>query len=196
MRAAAAGVCALLLAALALAPGAGLPAHASGAEAAACTWTRHSKRIVKHVRRHGRAHRVVRTRHWWICDAVPAAAVATPAPAPQPPVSVPKPEPEANRVGVSAHDQGGAFGYVLTRPQVRTGKVTVELNNQGEDPHNLNLQRQSEAEGEPVFQLANTQPSQQEVASFELSAGTYRLWCSLPEHDEKGMHTTLIVASN
>jgi plastocyanin len=192
MRAAAAGVCAVLLAALALAPGMGLPAHASRAEAADCVWSRHAKRVVKHVRRHGRAHRIVRTRRWWSCDAAPAAPVANLAPAPQAPAAAPKSEPEANRVGVGAHDQAGDFGYVLTRPQVRAGKVTVELNNQGEDPHNLNLQRQGEG-GEPVFQLANTLPAQQEVASFELPAGTYRLWCSLPEHDEKGMHTTLIV---
>jgi hypothetical protein len=191
MRAAAAGVCALLLAALALAPGAGLPAHTSRAEAAACVWNRHAKRVVKHVRRHGRPHRVVRTRHWWSCDVVPQPPVTSPPPAPQPPPVPPQPEPEANRVGVSAHDQGGDFGYVLTRPQVRAGKVTVELNNQGEDPHNLNLQRQGE-EGESVFQLPNTLPAEQQVASFELPAGTYRLWCSLPEHDEKGMHTTLI----
>ena len=190
--AAAAGACALLLAVPALAPAAGLPPQGSRAEAAGCSWNQHAKRVVKHVRRHGRLRRVVRVRHWWSCDAAPASPVAAgPVPVPLPPAP-PQPEPEANRVGVSAHDQGGDFGYVLTRPQVRAGKVTVELNNQGEDPHNLNLQRQGTA-GEPVFQLANTLPSQQEVASFELPAGTYRLWCSLPEHDEKGMHTTLVV---
>jgi len=29
--------------------------------------------------------------------------------------------------------------------------------------------------------------------TFDLPAGIYRLWCSLPEHEEKGMATSLIV---
>lgn len=185
--------CAMLLAALALGPGAGWPGHGSRAAAADCAWARHAKRVVEHVRRDGRPRRVVRVRHWWRCDAAPVAPVVAPVPvAPSSPASQPPPEPEANRVGVSAHDQGGDFGFVLTRPQVRTGRVTVELDNQGEDPHNLNLERQGSG-AEPVYELSNALPSQQQVASFELPPGTYRLWCSLPEHDEKGMHTTLVV---
>jgi plastocyanin len=69
--------------------------------------------------------------------------------------------------------------------------VTVELNNQGEDPHNLNLQREGD-EGEPL-QIPETASLQRGVASFDLPAGKYRLWCSLPEHEEKGMKTTLRV---
>jgi plastocyanin len=191
-RVAAALACALLLAVVALAPAAGWPAHGSRAAAADCAWQRHAKKVVKHVRRHGRPRRVVRTRVRWSCDPIPAAPISSPALPPSPAPSPPQPEPEANRVGVTADDSGGAFGFVLSRPQVRSGQVTVELNNQGEDPHNLNLQRQG-SEEEPVFQLANALPAHQQVASFELPAGTYRLWCSLPEHDEKGMHTTLVV---
>jgi plastocyanin len=108
------------------------------------------------------------------------------------PAPAPAPAPEANRVGISSHDKNGELRYQLTRQVVRAGRVTIELNNQGEDPHNLNLQRQGEG-GEPIFPFANTLPGQQTVNSFELPAGTYRLWCSLPEHDEKGMHATLIV---
>jgi plastocyanin len=191
-RAAPAAACALLLAALALAPAAGWPPHSSRAAAADCSWNRHAKRVVKHLRRHGKLRRVARTRHWWSCDPPPATPIASPPPAAPAPVPGPTPEPEANRVGVAADDQGGAFGFTLTRPQVRAGKVTVELDNGGEDPHNLNLQRQG-SEEEPVLSLANTLPSEQRAATFELPAGTYRLWCSLPEHDEKGMHTTLVV---
>jgi plastocyanin len=182
--------CGLVLAGAALGSGADWTPQATRAAAADCAWNRHAKRVVKHVRRHGKPRRAVRTRHWWSCDPV---GDAPPLPAPTPGLAPPaqQPEPEANRVGVGAHDQNGDLGYVLTRPQVRAGRVTVELDNNGEDPHNLNLQRQGG--GEPVYQLANTLPSHHEVASFELAAGTYRLWCSLPEHDEKGMHTTLVV---
>lgn len=98
-----------------------------------------------------------------------------------------EPQPEANRLSVKADE----YSYVLSRPETRAGQVIVELNNQGEDPHNLNLQR--EGSEEPVFQIPKTGSLQHLSASFELPAGTYRLWCSLPTDDEKGVHATLVV---
>lgn len=165
----------------------------SNTAAAECTWQRHSKRVVKHVRRHGRLRKVVRRKTWWNCD--PGAAPAptpevTPSPAPTPPpIDVPpvEPEPEANRLAVKSQE----YYYVLSRPKVQAGELTVELNNQGEDPHNLNIEREGD-EGEPL-QIAETDSLQHTVATFNLAPGTYRLWCSLPEHAEKGMHTTLVV---
>jgi plastocyanin len=161
---------------------------ASGtAGASECTWTKHSKRVVKRVRRHGKVRRVVRRRNWWTCEPVAAApAPASPAPA-SPAAPEPEPEPEANRVAAKASE----YYWVLSRPKVKAGTVTVELNNQGEDPHNLNLQREGN-EGGPL-QIPETASLQHDVASFDLPAGKYRLWCSLPEHEEKGMHTTLTV---
>lgn len=171
--------------ALVLAPGSGSIVRGARAEAAECLWHRHSRRVVKHVRRHGRSERVARIKHWWTCDGAP---VASPAPPPVAPLIPPaEPEPEANRLSVKADE----YSYVLSRPQTRAGQVIVELNNQGEDPHNLNLQR--EGGEEPVFQIPKTGSLQHLSASFELPAGTYRLWCSLPTHDEKGMHATLVV---
>jgi hypothetical protein len=189
--AALAAACALLLAITALAPNDGLPPHGDRAEAADCAWQRHAKRVVKHVRRHGRLRRVVRTRHWWTCEEAQAPDVVLPLP-PAPPAP-PQPEPEANVVGVTADDElPEHFGYTLSRPSTTSGRVRVELNNLGEDPHNLNLQRQGVGE-EPVYQLASTLPKEHRSASFELPPGTYRLWCSLLEHDAEGMHATLIV---
>lgn len=191
--AALAAACAALLAITALVPAGGITPHGERAAAADCVWHRHAKRVVKHVFRRGRVRRVVRIRHWWTCEETQAPAytvpVAPPAPAPPSPT---QPEPEANVVGVTADDALGDFGYTLSRPSTRSGKVRVELNNQGEDPHNLNLQREG-SEGEPIYQLANALPGQQQSASFELPPGTYRLWCSLLEHDKEGMHTTLVV---
>lgn len=158
------------------------------AAAAECKWERHSKRVVKRVRLHGKVRRVVRTKHWWTCvprvttpESTPPASTVTP------PAPTPEPEPEANRVSARASE----YYWVLSRPKVKAGAVTVELNNQGEDPHNLNLQREGD-EGEPL-QIPETDSLQRGVASFDLPAGKYRLWCSLPEHEEKGMHTTLTV---
>jgi plastocyanin len=163
------------------------PLSGTSAAAAECTWERHTKRVVKRVKRHGKVRRVVRRKHWWTCDAVTAApAPASPAPAP-PAAPEPEPEPEANRLSARASE----YYWVLSRPKVKAGELTVELNNQGEDPHNLNLRREGD-EGEPL-QIPETDSGQRTVASFDLPAGKYRLWCSLPEHEEKGMFTTLTV---
>jgi plastocyanin len=178
-----------LVGALALAPASDWSPHGGRAEAAECSWHRHSKRVVKHVRRHGRTRRVVRTRRWWTCDQVPPAAAAPTAPAPAP-GPAPEPEPPSNRLGVKAHE----YAYELSRPEVSAGEVTIELNNQGEDAHNLNLQRQGGA-GEPVYAISDTESQQQRSAHFDLPEGTYRLWCSLPTHEEEGMYATLIVAA-
>lgn len=151
-----------------------------------CTWERHSKRVVKRVKRHGKERKVVRKRHWWACVATPAPAVALPAPTP-PAAPEPESEPEANRLSVKASE----YYFILSRPTVKAGSVTVELDNQGEDPHNLNLRREGD-EGEPL-QIPETESLQRNVAGFELPAGKYRLWCSLPEHEERGMATTLVV---
>ena len=156
--------------------------HASAAD---CAWHQHSKRVVRHVRREGRVRRVVRVRHWWSCD-----AVATPPSAPQlpaPPLPPAEPEPTANRLGVKSAE----YMFILSRPEVSAGAVTIELNNQGEDAHNLNLQLESG--GGPVLAIPETASQHQNTVHFDLPAGTYRLWCSLPTHEELGMHTTLVV---
>jgi plastocyanin len=177
---------AALLAALVLA---GLQLGGTSTAAAECGWQRHSKRVVKHVRRHRRVRKVVRHKVWWTCQPVATPAQEAPAPAPPLPVTTPptEPEPEANRLAVRSVE----YYYVLSRSSVHAGEVTVELNNQGEDPHNLNIRREGD-EGEPL-QIPETASLQHNVAAFDLPAGTYKLWCSLPEHEEKGMHTTLVV---
>jgi plastocyanin len=180
-----------LLAAPLLSASQGSILHGSRAEAAECTWQRHSRRVVKHLRRHGRVRRIVIVKHSWSCEETPAAPVVAPTPTPAPPVIPPvQPEPEANALSVTSRDQA-AYSYTLSRPQTKDGELTVELNNQGEDPHNLNIQLAS-GEG-ATYKIAKTEPSEHQVASFDLPAGTYRLWCSFMTHDEKGMHATLVV---
>lgn len=163
----------------------------SHAAAADCVWKRSVKRVVKRVKRHGKVRRVVRRRVRWSCVPVTAAPVVTaPAPVqPSPPTPGSEPEPEANRLAVKAAE----FYFVLSRPSVKPGAVTIELNNQGEDPHNLNLRLEGE-EGEPL-RIPETDSLERSAESFDLQAGKYRLWCSLPEHEEQGMATTLQVGA-
>jgi plastocyanin len=182
------GLAAILLLGMAARPTA-TPQPFSGTAGAAseCTWVRHSKGVVKRVRRHGKVRRVVRQRHWWTCEPVAAAEEpASPAPAP-PAAPEPEPEPEANRLSARASE----YYWILSRPKVKAGAVTIELNNQGEDGHNLSLQREGDV-GEPM-EIPETSSGQRATADFDLPAGKYKLWCSLPEHEEKGMSTTLTV---
>lgn len=134
MRRAAAGLIAL---ALLLVAGTGA---VTGAGASTdCAWQKHSIRVVKKVRRHGRARRVARMKHWWTCEPVAASPVPVPIAPPThtPPTEEPAP-PTPGHLGVKAEE----WSYTLTRPEVAAGEVVIELNNQGEDPHNLNLRLQ------------------------------------------------------
>ncbi len=175
------------LVALLVLPAAPIGTRPDQAAAADCTWQRQTKRIVKHVRRHGKLRKVVRKRHRWTCVTVPAPPIAVPAPTPIPLPPPPEPEPEANRLSVKAAE----YYLNLSRPSVRAGEVTIELNNRGEDPHDLNLQ--IEGSEETPLEIPETESLQRSVASFHLPAGSYRLWCSLPEHETKGMYSTLVV---
>lgn len=185
-------VVALALAAtLGLAPSSGPLGGDSRAAAADCAWQQHSKRVVKRVKRDGRVRRVVRVKRWRACGPLPAApALAAPpavtAPAPQP---VAEPEPAIGRLSVKAAE----YSFTLSRPTLAVGEAIVELNNQGEDPHNLNLRRE-DSEDETLA-VAEAGSLERRVARFTLAAGTYRLWCDLPEHDERGMNATLVVGA-
>ena len=75
---------------------------------------------------------------------------------------------------------------------MKAGEVIVELNNTyGGDSHNLNLQLEGSAEA--PLAISEAGPAEHRSGRFALTPGAYRLWCSLPEHEEKGMHTTLVV---
>lgn len=183
---------ALALGTFAALPAASVQTAPDEAAAAECLWQRQAKRVVKRVRRHGRLRRVVRWRPRWICvtqAVTPVAAPPAPAPPAPPPPPQPEPEaePDANRLAVKASE----YYFVLSRPTVSAGELTIELDNRGEDPHNLNL-RQAGEEGTPL-EIPETGSLQRNVATFDLAAGKYRLWCSLPEHEERGMYTSLVV---
>jgi plastocyanin len=185
----------------------GLFATVRPAAQAATTCTKHTKRVVKHVKRHGKRKRVVRIRHYWTCQ-----EVATPAPAPAPtPVPVtadpstepippdggpaPFPEPEANALGVAADDRGGVKSYTLSRQTVRSGQLTVQLQNKGEDPHDMDIQRVGPS-GEPlgeVVKVPQTEPGENTSASVSVEPGRYRMWCDLYNHAEEGMEATVTV---
>ena len=138
VRRVAAAVCALALAALVVAPALGAAGREAASTSSGCDWKRHTRRVVRHVRRHGKVRRVVRFRHWWSCRRIPTpgqVAGGDPA-APGSGQQTTEEGPTAARLGVKASE----YKFVLSRPSVSAGELVVELDNQGEDPHNLNLQ--------------------------------------------------------
>lgn len=201
------GICALLVAsALPALLVSGRPVD--GARAAT-SCTKQTKRVVTQVRRHGRRRRVVHRKQVWICQEVappaaspattpPADTATTPAPTPAPPTEVPAPQPEpvANAIGITADDHTHPFTYLPTRTTVRSGALTVQLNNKGEDPHNMDIQRVGpggEGEG-AIVALPTTAPGDQSTKNVELATGTYRMWCTFANHAEEGMETHITVA--
>ena len=120
-------VAAALALSLALAGGDGSPpAGTDFAEAADCVPVEHTKKHIhkKKVRRNGRlvTRRKKHIHRWTTCEPVTTLTCA---------------EPSSN-LGVTARDATGS-SFTLSRSCVTAGAVTVQLNNQGEDPHNVFL---------------------------------------------------------
>jgi plastocyanin len=166
---------------------------AGAAPTAGCAWKRHSKQVVKRVHRHGHWQRVKRLEHWWSCDAQPqSSAPASPPALPVAPIpAAPPGEEPATEIG-HLSVKAVEYSYTLSRPEVSAGEVIVQLNNQGEDPHNLVLEH--EGTEDPKLEIPSTPSVSQASAHFDLSPGTYHLYCSLYSHESKGMVATLVVS--
>ena len=81
-----------------------------------------------------------------------------------------------------------------SRPSVRAGTVIVQLWNRGQDSHDLRVRRLSHGAMVGRAQAeAITQSGKVSQATWHLSAGTYELYCSMPGHLKKGMHTRITV---
>jgi plastocyanin len=83
------------------------------------------------------------------------------------------------------------FRFTLSRTSIKAGPAIIQLQNFGEDDHNLNLQRIG---GKRVYKIATVSPGA-DVGELDarLAPGKYKLWCSLADHAARGMRATLIV---
>jgi plastocyanin len=99
--------------------------------------------------------------------------------------TTPKP-PEVPRVQVTAVE----YKYTLSRTTVPAGKIILEFDNKGQDEHNLNV---LSGGGELSSSFANEKPGGVTEQAVDLKPGSYMLFCSLPEHEAKGMKATLVV---
>lgn len=81
-----------------------------------------------------------------------------------------------------------------SRPSVKAGKVMVQLWNRGEDAHDLRIRRFSHGAMTGGTQAAGvTQSGKVTQATWHLAPGTYELYCSMPNHLKRGMHTRITV---
>jgi uncharacterized cupredoxin-like copper-binding protein len=86
--------------------------------------------------------------------------------------------------------RGAEWEITLSKRKVQPGRVIVQFLNDGEDPHDLRLQRNG---GGP--ELGELEPGAYANLDVRLQrASSYQLWCSLPQHRERGMEATLRVA--
>jgi plastocyanin len=119
----------------------------------------------------------------------PAASLPTPAIEPS---EVPSPvEPQGEPPSIP-HVQVSAveYSFSLSRTTVPAGRVVLQFVNNGQDPHNLNLET---AEGPLSEAIGNTPAKGIGDLELDLRAGSYTLFCSLPTHAAKGMKATLTV---
>lgn len=121
----------------------------------------------------------------------PSTGDGTSSTTPSPPVESTTPVAPAH-VQVTAEDSE-AFRFVLSRPTVPAGKVIIEFVNHGQDEHNLNAVEPSE--GTVEGSIPNTAPNAHPTLTLNLRPGSYTLFCSLPEHEAKGMKATLTVSA-
>jgi plastocyanin len=98
----------------------------------------------------------------------------------------PTPPPSLPEVQVSAVE----YRFTLSRTTVPAGKVILEFVNNGQDEHNLNAQGST---GPPAATFANADPKAVVRQVVELRPGSYTLFCSLADHEQKGMKATLTV---
>ncbi|MBJ7331544.1 MAG: hypothetical protein JHC95_16745 [Solirubrobacteraceae bacterium] len=85
------------------------------------------------------------------------------------------------------------WSLTLSRATVPAGKVSIQLQNAGEDDHDLRLRR-LDRKGRPTGatrSIGATHPGTLAEATFTLSQGRWKLWCSLSGHQAAGMKATL-----
>ena len=117
----------------------------------------------------------------------PAAPGSSTPPATQPPPGEGStPPPSLPEVQIRAVE----YRFTLSRTTVPAGKVILQFVNSGQDEHNLNAQG---ATGPQAATFPNANPKAVSRQVVELLPGSYTLFCSLADHEQKGMKATLTV---
>lgn len=94
--------------------------------------------------------------------------------------------PAPARVQVVARE----YSFTLSRLHVHAGTALIELANFGQDPHDLRVQRIG---ARHIAGLGVVAPGQRATLTVKLVPGRYSFWCSVANHRQLGMQTTLVV---
>jgi hypothetical protein len=83
----------------------------------------------------------------------------------------------------------------LSRQSITAGPAVIQLLNRGEDPHDLRMRRipRHGVSARRTFSVPETPSGDLEELEARLASGRYRMWCSLPGHEQAGMRATLRV---
>ena len=90
--------------------------------------------------------------------------------------------------------RGAEYDLTLSKQQLRPGRAIVQFVNGGEDAHDLKLQRigPDGAPTGPELAVGVVAPGEYQNLDTRLQPrSTYRLWCSLSDHAQRGMEATL-----
>lgn len=109
-------------------------------------------------------------------------------PAPIDPGAPPQPPTPIHTLSVAARE----YSLTLSRQVLTPGLETIQLNNRGEDPHDLVISP-DDGSGTALFTYPEVPSLEAHTAKVELAAGRYELFCSLPGHKALGMRATLRV---
>jgi hypothetical protein len=88
--------------------------------------------------------------------------------------------------------QGTEYRLQLSRGTLKRGPAVIQFVNRGQDPHDLRLRRIG-ASASRTVSVPETRAGGLVEFDARLESGRYRLWCSLPGHDQRGMHAVLTV---
>lgn len=129
----------------------------------------------------------------------PVPGTSTPAPASPAPTDPVTPiltdvlAPLSTAVGLRLADTP-SYLAVLTRLTAPAGTVRLQVRNDGEDPHDLRVERV--ATGAGVAHLDPLAPGATSTRTLDLAPGEYRLFCTFGapvDHSDAGMRATLTV---
>jgi plastocyanin len=86
---------------------------------------------------------------------------------------------------IAMHD----FSFEPQTARAAPGKLTVTLVNRARIPHNFRLRRK----GRLYAEVTALKPGERETHTYDLPRGNYKIFCSIGNHEELGMHGALTV---
>ena len=83
----------------------------------------------------------------------------------------------------------------LARQTITAGPAVIQYLNRGEDPHDLRMRRIARpgVSARRTFSVSETPSGDLGELEARLASGRYRMWCSLPGHEQAGMRAKLRV---